>query len=176
LTFQPSSVLFDKGVIRRVYERRARLAQGLQPTSLQNEAADVYDRINTIAQRLYITQPTANVLRLRPPRHAAAILSDTRVLRKGRYLRRWARRLRDFNFSREDALIIAHGSFGADVDSLLIGVDVIVTNDFKLVNNFKAQYTNIEDRFKRMISDLLDPYSSLKLPEIMTTADVLDLT
>jgi hypothetical protein len=73
-------------------------------------------------------------------------------------------------------LIIAHGSFGADVDSLLVGVDVIVTNDFKLANNFKAQYTNIEDRFKRMTFDLLDPYSSLELPVVMTTADALDLT
>ncbi len=169
-------MLFDKGVIRRVYERRARLAQGLQSTSLQDEAADVYDRISAIAQCLYITQPTANVLRLRPQQHAAAILNDTRVLRKGRYLRRWARRLRDFNFSREDALIIAHGSFGADVDSLLASVDVIVTNDFKLANNFKAQYTDIEDRFKLMINDLLDPYSGLELPEVMTTTDVLDLT
>jgi hypothetical protein len=132
-------VLFDKGVIRRVYERRARLAQGLQPTSLQDEAADVYDQIRTVAQRLYITQPIANVLCLRPPRHAAAILNDTRVLRKGRYLRRWARRLRDFNFSREDALVIAHGGFGADVDFLLVGVDLIVTNDFKLVTGKQLQ-------------------------------------
>lgn len=176
MTFQPSSVLFDKGVIRRVYERRARLAQGHQPTSLQNEAADVYNLINTIAERLYITQPTANVLRLRPPQHAAAILNDTRVLRKGRYLRRWARRLRDFNFSREDAMLIAHGSFGADIDFLLVGVEVIVTNDLKLVNNFKAQYANIEDRFKRMIFNLPDPYQSLKLPEVITMADALTLT
>lgn len=176
MTFQPSSVLFDKGVIRRVYERRARLAQGLQPTSLQLEAADVYDRISTLVQRLYITQPTASVLHLRPLQYAAAILNETRVLRKGRYLRRWARRLRDFNFSREDALIIAHGSFGADVDSLFVGVDLIVTNDFKLVNNFRAQYTNIEDRFQRMISDLPDPYSSLELPKVITTADVLTST
>lgn len=70
-SFQPSSVLFDKGVIRRVYERRVRLALGEQPTLLQVEAANAYARIATITDRLYITEQTYNILKLRTESFAA---------------------------------------------------------------------------------------------------------
>ena len=62
-TFQPNSVLLDKGVIRRVYERRVRLALGKPPTVLQVEAANSYAYVATIANRLYITEQTSNLLK-----------------------------------------------------------------------------------------------------------------
>src|SRR4029434_1422911 len=63
VSFQPRSVLFDKGVIRRVYERRVRLALGKPPTVLQVEAANSFAYIATIANRLYITEQTSNILK-----------------------------------------------------------------------------------------------------------------
>ena len=63
-SFQPSSVLFDKGVIRRVYERRVRLALGDRPTLLQVEAANAYALCATITDHLYITEQTSNILNL----------------------------------------------------------------------------------------------------------------
>jgi hypothetical protein len=47
VSFQPRSVLFDKGVIRRVYERRVRLALGVLPTPAHVEAANVYAQLCT---------------------------------------------------------------------------------------------------------------------------------
>lgn len=120
-TFQPTSVLLDKGVIRRVYERRVRLALAKPPTVLQVEAANSYAHIATIANRLYITEQTANILKRRTEIFAAPILADTRALKKARYLRRWARRLTDFAFSSEDAIVLAYGSFGLDVESKTVG-------------------------------------------------------
>lgn len=114
--FQPNSVLLDKGVIRRVYECRVRLASGNTPTLLQVESANTYTRIAAITSRLYITEQTFNVLKLRPQVFAATILNETLVLKKARYLRRWARRLRDFAFSSEDAIVLAYGSLGLDLD------------------------------------------------------------
>jgi hypothetical protein len=73
-------------------------------------------------------------------------------------------------------VVIAYASFGLDSRSQIANIESLVTNDLRLVNNFKAQQVNIEDRFKRMIDDLLDPYSSLELPELMTTADALAST
>ena len=41
MSFQPRTVLFDKGVVRRVYEARVRFALRQPPTMQQAEAANV---------------------------------------------------------------------------------------------------------------------------------------
>src|SRR6185369_2806727 len=146
-TFQPNSVLFDKGVIRRVYERRVRLALNRPPTVLQVEAANSYTYSATIANRLYITEQTSNILKLRTPIFAARILADTRPLRKARYLRRWARRLTDFGFSPEDAIVLAYGSFGLDAESQTVGVDAIIATDIRLADRYTQRHSEIMTRF-----------------------------
>ena len=95
MSFQPHSVLFDKGVIRRVYERRVRLALSTPPTLAQVEAANVYAQLCIPPRRLYITAQTAHILHRRSPLFAAPFLAETYALQKGRYLRRWARRFHD---------------------------------------------------------------------------------
>lgn len=136
----------------------------------------IFRRLSHRAVQLYITTECANILQRRQPQYAKTILIRAETLRKGRYLRRWARRLRSFGFSREDAVVVAYASFGLDSLSRIASSEALITNDLRLANNFKAQKANIEDRFKRMTSKLLDPYSSLKLPEVMTTADALAST
>jgi hypothetical protein len=44
--------------------------------------------------------------------------------------------LTDFAFSSEDAIVLAYGSFGLDVESKKIGVDVIVTADIRLAEHY----------------------------------------
>jgi len=41
-------------------------------------------------------------------------LKRVKVLYPGRYFKRWARRLRDRTFTREDAKVLALGTFGTD--------------------------------------------------------------
>ncbi|MGH9752512.1 MAG: hypothetical protein ACREA2_06980 [Blastocatellia bacterium] len=132
----------------------------------------VFRRLSHRAVQLYITTECANNLQRRRPQYAKTILDRVETLRKGRYLRRWARRLRSCGFSPEDAVVIAYASFGLRSRSRIANIEAIVTNDLRLTNNFKAQKANIEDRFKRMTRNLLDPYSNLMLPEVMTTANV----
>ena len=139
-TFQPARVLFDKGVIRRIYERRVRLALGKPPTLLQVEAANSYAYVATIANRLYITEQTSNILKRRTEIFAAPLLTETRCLKKARYLRRWARRLKEFAFSTEDAIILAYGSFGLDVESKALGVDAIITTDTRLAEHYERRH------------------------------------
>lgn len=169
----PSSVLFDKGVIRRVYEHRVRLLLGKPPTLLQIEAANAYERVNSLTNSLWITEQTANILNLRTPTIARLLLADCRTLRKGRYLRRWARRLRGFDFSPEDAIVVAHGSFGIADDLTQIGAEMIVTIDLKLAARYEENFSDIERRFRDMVSALPAAYATLTLPRVMTTADVL---
>ncbi len=92
LTSPPRSVLLDKGVVRRVYEARVRMARGHPPTLLQAEASNAYARLRGLDIRLYITLQTAHILHGRPAVFAAAVLNQTHTLQKARYLRRWARR------------------------------------------------------------------------------------
>jgi hypothetical protein len=160
-------------VIRRVYERRVRLALGKPPTVLQVEAANSYAYIATIANRLYITEQTSNILKRRTQIFAAPLLTETPPLKKARYLRRWARRLTEFAFSAEDAIILAYGSFGLDVESQTVGVDAIITTDIRLANRFSQRHPEIKGRFDNMIVSLPESYRRLTLPQIVTTATVL---
>ena len=160
-------------MIRRVYERRVRLALSRPPTVLQVEAANSYAYIATITNRLYITEQTSNILKRRTPTFAAPILADTRPLKKARYLRRWARRLTEFAFSSEDAIILAYGSFGLNVESQTVGVDAIITTDNRLAEHYQRRNTEIKNRFDDMIINLPEPYKRLTLPQVVTTAMVL---
>lgn len=173
MSFQPHSVLFDKGVIRRVYERRVRLALNTPPTLAQVEAANVYAQLCIPPRRLYITAQTAHILHRRPPLFAAPFLAETYALQKGRYLRRWARRLRALMFAPEDAIVVAYGSFGIDERLPSIGVEAIVTNDLKLATHFHTLQAEIARRFHDMITQLPAPYAALTLPAVLTTASIL---
>jgi hypothetical protein len=172
-TFQPNSVLLDKGVIRRVYERRVRLALGKPPTVLQVEAANSYAYVSSIANRLYITEQTLNILKRRTQIFAGPILADTHPLKKARYLRRWARRLTEFAFSSEDSIILAYGSFGLDVESQTLGVDAIITTDIRLAEHYDRRHAEIKIRFDDMIVNLPEAYARVTLPLVVTAATVL---
>lgn len=150
-----------------------RLALGKPPTVLQVEAANSYAYIASIANRLYITEQTLNILKRRTPIFAAPLLDDTRPLRKARYLRRWARRLTEFGFSSEDAIVLAYGSFGLDVESQTVGVDAIITTDIRLADRYNQGHNEIKTRFNDMITNLSEPYRELKLPRVLTTGTVL---
>ena len=107
MSFQPRTVLFDKGVVRRVYEARVRFALRQPPTLQQAEAANVWARLRSLLIPLYITEQTVHILQRRSPLFAAELLTQTQALKKGRYLRRWARRLRAEGVSSEDAIVNA---------------------------------------------------------------------
>jgi len=160
-------------VIRRVYERRVRLALSRPPTVLQVEAANSYAYIATITNRLYITEQTSNILKRRTQIFAAPLLAETRPLTKARYLRRWARRLTEFGFSSEDAIVLAYGSFGLDVESETVGVDALITTDIRLADRYKQRNPEINNRFNDMITNLPEAYRQIRLPQVLTTATVL---
>lgn len=155
-----------------MYERRVRLALGNPPTVLQVEAANSYAYVATIAN-LYITEQTSNILKRRTQIFAVPLLAGTRPLKKARYLRRWARRLTEFAFSSEDAIVLAYGSFGLDVESQTVGVDAIITTDNRLAEHYQRRHPEIKSRFADMIVNLPDPYKRLTLPQVVTTATVL---
>ena len=85
------------------------MALGQPPTLQQAEAANVWSRLRALGVPVYITAQTEHILQRRLALFSTALLAQTRTLQKGRYLRRWARRLRDVSFSSEDAIVLAYG-------------------------------------------------------------------
>ncbi|MGE0822511.1 MAG: hypothetical protein AB7G75_22335 [Candidatus Binatia bacterium] len=173
MSFRPQSVLLDKGVVRRVYEARVRFALNQPPTLTQAEATNIWFHLRARNTLLYITEQTAHILERRPPVFAAALQAQTLTLQKGRYLRRWARRLRDEGFSPEDAIVLAYGSFGVDLQAQRVGVEFVITHDLRLVTNFTNRFAAIRSRFEQMVLQLPEPYQRLTFPGVMATTAIL---
>ena len=62
----------------------------------------------------------------------------------GRYFKRWARRLRECGFNREDAKVLGLATYGTDAAGRILGVETIVTFDRSLINNYEAQRPALE--------------------------------
>jgi hypothetical protein len=123
----------------------------------------------------YLTLETYHLLRRPQAYHvAAAILPELRVLQRGKYLRRWRRRLTDYGFSGEDALILSYASFGLDLINARLGVEVVVTTDRTMRERWERQSHAIGERFHRMTHQLKVPYRNATLPAVLTPEVVLE--
>jgi hypothetical protein len=121
----------------------------------------------------YVTSETVHSAQRRDPLIAASIFLPLTTLTKGHYLRRWARRLRDFGFGREDSVILAYGSFGVDVQRQTFGAEVILSADQPLLRRFHEQYDHITRRFRRMTCQLALPYRLAQVPTVMSPEEML---
>ena len=79
----------------------------------------------------------------------------------------------DFAFSSEDAIVLAYGSFGLDVESKTVGVDAIITTDIRLAEHYERRHREIKQRFDDMIVNLPETYAVQWLPQVLTTAPIL---
>jgi len=127
---------------------------------------------------LFMSDETWNLLiTRRVPRWIISIITD-RIERfvPMRYQRRWRRRLRQtFGFEREDAHQLALATFGSDMQGIILGVDVLVTFDERLINRFYDHLPQIEVKLRRMTNHLLPPYSHAILPELATPGEILSI-
>jgi hypothetical protein len=135
----------------------------------------VYQALQQAGFTTYVTPETVNLAQRRDPLIAASLLTSLLTLRPGRYLYRWARRLHDFGFSREDSVILAYGSFGVDTQHQTFGAEVIVSTDQPLIRRFYEQHDSIARRFQRMVCQLALPYCFALLPTLMSPDEMLTM-
>jgi len=109
----PTSCLLDKSVVREALRGLVRETLGVPLLPRQGTSLGVVRALIAYGGLLYIT-PELWHLRERPANLtiASPFLAYLRVLRPGRYLKRWGRRLTEEGFSHEDALILSYASFG----------------------------------------------------------------
>jgi hypothetical protein len=159
--------LLDKSVVRRTIEGLARVYRG-QPLRPDQAAcltllyAGVQDRFTA-----YITPQSLHIMeRLSARDEVRDFLEEVEVIQATRYARRWARRLREHGFTREDAAILSLGTFGTDMAGRILGVDAVITLDLPFVNNFYTHKTTLNRRLRAMTRQLPVPFQHASLPEL----------
>ena len=172
-TSLPTSYLLDKSVVREALRGLVRETLGMPLPPRQGTSLGVVRALIAYGGLLCITPELSHLLER--PAHlpiASPFLAYLCVLRPGRYLKRWGRRLTEEGFSHEDALILSYASFGFDALQKTFGVETVLTNDLRMKDRYVHGFPRIEARFGRMIRQLKAPYQQATLPEMVCTEEL----
>jgi hypothetical protein len=164
--------LLDKVAARYALEGILKLAQGQDPSREELFTLDLLARASPQTLTLFISPATANILQslMQLPRYSNIIqlfLDRVNVALPTRYHKRWARRLREVGFTREDAALLALATFSTNKDSSILGMRFVATFDQPMINHWSVQQPVIQGRLDRMRNDLHPPYSLAILPHVL---------
>lgn len=170
--------LLDKVVAWRSLEGLLKLAEGRELTEEELWAIDLLQRAREQGIQLFVTGGTVNVLkRLEAlPRYSAVVVAFLRraeEARPTRYFKRWARRLQEFGFTREDAHVLALASFGTNRRKDVLGMYFVATCDQPLINQWSLQQGKIRERLEAMRRDLQPPYHRVTLPQVLRPQEII---
>lgn len=143
-------------------------------TQEENNALTLLFEAQQEALQAFITLETFNLLQRFTERvEVDFFLEIVEVMQAGRYFKRWARRLRDHGFTREDAKVLSFGSFGTREAGDILGADAIITLDQHFINNYRAQFNALRERLEAMTVNLPLPYCNVTLPAMIQPANAL---
>lgn len=164
--------LLDKSVVRRCLK-------GLVGGKLTPDVQASLKVLTALSpDDLFISLETLHILThiIRVPQ-TKAIINNSRLLYPVRYTKRWARRLRDVAFGREDAYLLSLATFGTDqlTGGRILGVHRLITYDYHLQNHFVVNRAKLEIRLSRMTNQLSPPYAKAVLPELVTPSELFEI-
>lgn len=166
--------LLDKNVARKAVEGLARIRQGwpLLPTHII--CLMLLQTVIRHGATPHVLPQSLHVLeRLIERAEVREFLRTVDVIQVGRYVRRWARRLREHGFTREDAIVLSLGTFGTDAKGSVLGVDVVVTLDRPFIHNYEIHHEILERRLLAMTRQLPPPFRHAGIPELQEPTEVL---
>ena len=156
------SFLLDKSVARRIVEALYHL-DNLSPE--EELVLGLWRQLQVERARLFIPVGALHILqRFERLVEVRTFLATVEPLESSRYVKRWARRLRGYGFTREDALVLALAAYGTDSEGNILGVDALITLDRPFFNNFRARQAKLQSRLAAMTDGLQEPYSNARLP------------
>ena len=166
----PVSLLLDKDVVRHLLVGLDRELAGRTPAvDRQRTALTLFRQIAKRSVSTQIARETWNIL---ARRHSVTVvnlfLPHVSPLDRGRYFRRWARRLTEHGFTYEDAKTLSNACFGVDRAGERLGVDLVVTCDERMLHNYQTHFPVLSVRLDRMARQLPLPYRNVGLPEVLT--------
>lgn len=159
----------DKVTARHIMEGMLKLVEERTVTSTELFALYFYQGARSGKIALFILPQTHNLLKRLEhlPRYVVIIqhfLEATQVLYPTQYFKRWARRLREYGFTKEDAEVLALATFGTTSSGDILGMHIIATCDQPMINRWTAQRTEIQRRLLNMQQHLGYPYCHVSLP------------
>ena len=162
MTSSELSYLLDKSVARRLIESLYHLDD---LTADEELVLALWRQLRLQRTRLFVPSGVIHILgRFNHLAEVQAFLGAVEPLEPGRYFKRWARRLREHGFTREDACILSLATFGFDPSSGSLGVSGLITLDRPFINNFEQQRQELQRRLASMVSQLPSPYKQATLP------------
>ncbi|RMF32416.1 MAG: hypothetical protein D6759_08450 [Chloroflexi bacterium] len=170
-----SFYLLDKNVIRRAIGGLVKIGAERTISAEERESLVFVYQARQVGASLFMTPESFHVLQHIPgcPPEVDLILEAVQVIQPGRYVKRWARRLRKHSFTREDAKVLSLGTFGTDKVGSFLGVDTIVTLDLALINHYNGQFDLLQSRLEAMVAQLPEPYCYACLPNVMSPSQLL---
>lgn len=166
--------LLDKNVVRRTIEG---IAQAQRGERVRPDRAACLVLLHAAAQhqfKAFITPQSLHVLeQMVGHPEVQNFLDEVDVIQVSRYARRWARRLREHGFTREDAVVLCLGTFGTDLSGSILGVDAVVTLDLAFINHFYVQHEVLTRRLRAMTQQLTIPFRNALLPELWQVSQAL---
>jgi hypothetical protein len=175
----PMCLLLDKNVVRRGVNGLLRLARGQEPPPEEEIALVLLQKAAIRECKLLVAQEIVHIL-VRKEDNGTTIAVQTflrriSVLKRTRYFKRWARRLRRMNFTREDAKVLSLATFGTDEAGEILSVSVIVTFDQRLISKYAHELAVIRGQFEAMMAGLEPPFCYARLPEVILPQKALGL-
>lgn len=170
--------LLDKVVARYALQGFFKLADGQAGTNTETFTLDLLERANSQRIELFIVPPTDQVLQqIEQLLHYLALIrlfrEYVKIARPMCYFSRWARRLREYAFSRENAAILALATFSTDATEEIIGMSAVATYDQPMMTNWSVQQARIQTRFAAMRRDLPEPYNRAALPDVLRPEQII---
>jgi hypothetical protein len=175
----PQRCLLDKVTARYILESRLKLIERRSLDRNGVNALYLYRRAENGSLHLFIVPQTALFLHrlVNLPRYQRVIEDFSQLTRTtiaGRYFTRWARRLREYGFTREDAAVLSLATFGIDNAGTILSMHYLATYDQPMINNWQSHHAAIRTRFEAMRQGLLEPYRSANLPQLLhVNVDIL---
>jgi hypothetical protein len=169
-------LLLDKNVVRRYFEGISALEQGAALAENERQSILLVHLARKKEHQVFLPLEAFNLLQAHKHRVAPAatltFLKRVQVLYPSRYFKRWARRLRNRTFTREDAKLLALGTFGTDVSGKILGVHTVVTFDQPMLRKWELEWDELASHLLNMTSNLQVPFVKVKLPKVRLPKDV----
>ncbi len=161
--------LLDKNVVRRAIEGIGKTQIDYNLNDNERSSLSLLLAGEQTDLDLFISIEMANILaRYGAHPDVQVFLRFITVMQPTRYFKRWSRRLRGYDFTREDAKVLALGTFGTNSDATILGVDRIATFDQPLCNHVITRQRHLMERLAAMTPQLDEPYRFAKLPRVLS--------
>jgi hypothetical protein len=150
-------------------------------TAEEMTALGLYGQADNRRLRLFMAPPTHHILeRLALSAQYAPLIALFRaraeVAMPTRYFKRWSRRLRDQGFTREDAAVLALGTFGTSRAADVLGMHFVATLDQSMINHWQTRQQIIQEQLAAMQCQLHLPYRDVFLPQVRRPESIIQDT